>query len=1133
MRKWLICLTAGLLLLPAFSVLGDWDPGMPAKWIQMPDLDFTGIDINASPFPDDYILADDFECTESGALTEIHIFGSWLNDQLPMGDPNQVMFTLSIHADIPEDQSPTGFSMPGEVLWLWDIQAGDFMVRPYAEGIMEGWMDPPEMYMPPPADTVCWQYNFHIPEDVAFIQHGSTDEPIVYWLDLKAYPADGQSLFGWKTSMDHWNDDAVWGRGPEPYDGPWEELIFPPGHPFMGQSIDLAFVLNGHSVAEELDFGDAPDSYQTVLASNGPRHFITPLFLGALIDGEPNGQPHPQALGDDFNNLPDEDGVILMSPMIPGQPAQLGVTASQPGLLDAWIDWDGDGTFTAANEQIFFSQTLNLGMNTLTIIVPAGIPGNRATIGRFRVSSGGGLAYYGIHPDGTIPDGEVEDHEFVIEEEVSYKWFQAPDLDFTGIDVNASYMPEDYILADDFLCTERGRLTEIHVFGSWLGDMLPGNDPNLVAFTLSIHHDIPANQNPDGYSIPGEPLWVMEFLPGMFEARPYAEGIAEGWMDPPDMYIPPPADTVCWEYRFFIDAALAFVQEGTPENPVVYWLDLEATPLEDQGALFGWKTSLEHWNDDAVWGVGMEPYPGPWWELRYPPGHPFMGESIDLAFGLVSEPLEEQYDWGDASDPPYPTLAVNNGPYHRLSPFYLGALIDAEPNGQPTGDAMGDDLNGLDDEDGVTFTSPIKPGQPATVDIVATTWGHIDAWIDFNANGSFADPGEHILPSLPLNAGLTNMTFNVPAVIAVNTHTTARFRASSNGGLAYDGVYPDGTIPDGEVEDYEVFLEDNYTFKWIQPPDLSPQGIDVAAYKKSYLPDGFLLADDFLCTVTGPVTDIHVWGSWLHDELPFNEPNQVKFTLSFHADIPADQSPTGYSMPGEVLWIRDFHPDEFEVELFAEQIEEGFMYPPGDYSFPADWTCWLYKFPVNPEMAFRQEGNEDEPVVYWLDVQAVPLDDIAEFGWKTSVEHWNDDAVWAYGHEPWPGPWGELIYPIGHPLEGLSIDLAFALFDNSPSQVPDDVPQKTGLLNNVPNPFNPSTVIHYVMPDGGGDVRLEVFDPRGRLVRTLVNGFVASGPQAVQWNGRDNRGLDVPSGVYFYRLVGPDGVEALKMLLLR
>ena len=93
-------------------------------------------------------------------------------------------------------------------------------------------------------------------------------------------------------------------------------------------------------------------------------------------------------------------------------------------------------------------------------------------------------------------------------------------------------------------------------------------------------------------------------------------------------------------------------------------------------------------------------------------------------------------------------------------------------------------------------------------------------------------------------------------------------------------------------------------------------------------------------------------------------------------------------------------------------------------------------------------------MVYWLDVQAEPLEPGPEFGWKTSADHWNDDAVWGWGFNPHPGPWSELIYPVGHQLEGVSIDLAFALFEDYITAVP-DVPRKTGLLNNVPNPFNP------------------------------------------------------------------------------
>ena len=137
--------------------------------------------------------------------------------------------------------------------------------------------------------------------------------------------------------------------------------------------------------------------------------------------------------------------------------------------------------------------------------------------------------------------------------------------------------------------------------------------------------DIPADESPTGFSMPGEVLWWREFQPGAFDATIYADAIREGWMDPPDGFQPPPADTVCWRYQFFIDAVDAFYQQGSADNPVVYWLDVKALPLSGDQAIFGWKTSQFHWNDDAVWARGFEPWPGPWNELIYPPGHQLGG----------------------------------------------------------------------------------------------------------------------------------------------------------------------------------------------------------------------------------------------------------------------------------------------------------------------------------------------------------------------------------------------------------------------------------------------------------------------------------------------------------------------------
>jgi len=130
-----------LVLVLPFAAAADWDLEDPAKWVQLPDVNPTGFDINATA---PYILADDFLCTAAGPIENIHIWGSWRNDYFPFGeDYTAVTFTLSIHEDIPESQSPTGYSMPGELLWMSEVDQGQFQARIWEEGLEEGWLDPP------------------------------------------------------------------------------------------------------------------------------------------------------------------------------------------------------------------------------------------------------------------------------------------------------------------------------------------------------------------------------------------------------------------------------------------------------------------------------------------------------------------------------------------------------------------------------------------------------------------------------------------------------------------------------------------------------------------------------------------------------------------------------------------------------------------------------------------------------------------------------------------------------------------------------------------------------------------------------------------------------------------------------
>jgi hypothetical protein len=83
-----------------------------------------------------------------------------------------------------------------------------------------------------------------------------------------------------------------------------------------------------------------------------------------------------------------------------------------------------------------------------------------------------------------------------------------------------------------------------------------------------------------------------------------------------------------------------------------------------------------------------------------------------------------------------------------------------------------------------------------------------------------------------------------------------------------------------------------------------------------------------------------------------------------------------------------------------------------------------------------------------------------------------------------------------------------------------------------PNPFNPVTTIDYTMPRAG-HLSIKVFDLKGRLVKILLDEQVVAGKGAVSWSGKDEQGAEVSSGVYFYRVQGPDRAIVEKMALIK
>ena len=173
-------------------------------------------------------------------------------------------------------------------------------------------------------------------------------------------------------------------------------------------------------ITSNVDFGDAPStaqsgfasSYPTLFADNGAFHGSdSGPYLGSVApDVDNDGHPSAAADGDDTIGSDDEDGVAFPFLMFAGSSQTITVTASAPGQLDAWIDFNRDGDWNDSGERItaLTGTSVVAGPNSLTFAVPANASGG-TSYARFRISTAGGL-----NPTGFATDGEVEDYQVQI-----------------------------------------------------------------------------------------------------------------------------------------------------------------------------------------------------------------------------------------------------------------------------------------------------------------------------------------------------------------------------------------------------------------------------------------------------------------------------------------------------------------------------------------------------------------------------------------------------------------------------------------------------------------------------------------------------------------------------------------------
>jgi len=229
-------------------------------------------------------------------------------------------------------------------------------------------------------------------------------------------------------------------------------------------------------------------------------------------------------------------------------------------------------------------------------------------------------------------------------------------------------------------------------------------------------------------------------------------------------------------------------------------------------------------------------------------------------------------------------------------------------------------------------------------------------------------------------------------------------------------------------------------WKWEQLPDLSTNGIDIlATFNTGSTPATakVLLADQFVCGLSGPITGIHFWGSWLDNNF---DPN-VKFSISILANNVTGTGGIGFERPGRVLWTSLLAPTTWGVynpQIPTAQQQQMFWNPstPGAIGQAAVNLTLQYDF-VNPMSSFGQLFNQASGTTYWLSIQASTSSGQL-FGWSTrDLMEGHTGVAAVYGTNTVLGStrigFNDMGYPDGMVPAGQPIDLAFSIETPEPT----------------------------------------------------------------------------------------------------
>ncbi len=543
-----------------------------------------------------------------------------------------------------------------------------------------------------------------------------------------------------------------------------------------------------------LDWGDLPepadslfgacppgDQCYPTLPPLGARHAAVGAKLGQLRDTEPSGIPSDFANGDDTTGVDDEDGVEFLK-FLPGISGEVEVTITGdpddfPTFLAAWIDFNGNGQFEPFEGELIIDEEIFAeGTYHYTFPVPDLIEG--PGYARFRIGTDlqtlFGPVWFGISQD-----GEVEDYVGL-----GFDYGDANRI----IDNEYPYFPHGYpvMLVDD---GARHIATPTTLLGSVLTDSENDGQPDIFASGDDINDrdDEDGILLIDGYQI---------VYSGPNPKVPNKNLIVHGFTQGTDVSFKPLATRTG-----FLNLWIDFNGDGD-------WDDLNEHVFDDEPIISGPDYTLLTFTvpEDAKIGWSYARFRYSTQTNLKVTGPAKDGEVEDYLIAILP-PI----DFGDAPEP-YPTLFADNGAFHMLSQWYLGELIDAELDGLPHPDALGDDSDNLDDEDGIIFLDELTSGAQASIEVKSNVpvghSGYLSAWVDFDQNGSW-ESLEQVIIDVELFGGLDTLTISIPTNASPG-ETFMRFRFSNQTGLGPTETFlfpAEINIKPGEVEDYKITID--------------------------------------------------------------------------------------------------------------------------------------------------------------------------------------------------------------------------------------------------------------------------------------------------------------------------------------